>query len=109
MKHILLEFENSDEKKRVMRTIEKVMQLHKPKVVTNLIIKFDDEMSDDKDYFIDITYVCPDVEPLFSDMDYKSINKLLDDAIFSWGRELKKVVKEYTGKNIYFTDKNITY
>jgi hypothetical protein len=109
MREILLEFENSDEKKRVMKTIEKVMQLHKPKVVTNLIIKFDDEMSGGDDYFAEVTFVCPNIEPLFFQFDEDSIKEVIKDALFYWGQALKKTVKEYTGKNIYFTDKNITY
>jgi hypothetical protein len=109
MKQILLEMHSSDITKRSIRVIERVMQLHKPDNVKSMIINFDHEMSGGDDYFAEVTFVCPNIEPLFFQFDEDSIKEVIKDALFYWGQALKKTVKEFTGKNLYFTDKHISY
>ena len=109
MKHLLLEMDSSDITKRSIRVIERVMQLHKPNYVESMIINFDHEMSGGDDYFAEITFVCPNVEPIFFQLDEDSRKEAFELVLFTWGQALKKTVKEFTGKNLYFTDKHISY
>lgn len=101
--------ESSDITKRSIRVIERVMQLHKPNNVESMIINFDHEMSGGNDYFVEVTFVCPYAESLFFEFDKDSIKKIVEDALFHWGQQLKKTVKDFTGKNLYITDKQLTY
>ena len=102
MKPLLAEMENKDRQHKMVSMIKKIIELHKPEQVEEIVVNIDADTHNNEDFFyIQLNYISPICEPLFHTFaDKKIIEDVLDDVTYKWNSSIKRTLESFLNVNV---------
>lgn len=102
MKDLLTEMENEDIQNKMIKMIRKIIELHKPEQVEELVVNIDEAIPNIENfYYIQLQYISPILKPLFNTLaDKEHVENVLGDITYKWDSSIKNAIESFLNTDV---------